>query len=375
MLDTKRRPSRGRPSRKRLGLAALLVYGVLAAACVQGGSSRHAPTPPAEANASRDAGPSVTSGWRLVGLPFTARFTADPKSALRSMGMTIAATMAIAAVQNSATQAWLILPAVPLDLGVAQDGGLPHLGCVAPRCEAARCGARPLERVACLGLTDGERHWLFDATPDFADQVHALGARRPDGVFLTHAHMGHYTGLVQLGKEALGAAGIPVYATARMRDLLRDNAPWSTLVEERRIALTDNTAVDLGGVRVTAFAVPHRDELSDTVGYRIEGPGATAVYIPDIDRWDLWDRDIRAVVEAVDLAFLDGTFFSLDELPHRDITRVRHPLVTESMDRLAGLGDRVAFLHLNHTNPLWDDDAPLRDRGFARARQGDAFDL
>ena len=323
MLDTKRRPSRGRPSRKRLGLAALLVYGVLAAACVQGGSSRHAPTPPAEANASRDAGPSVTSGWRLV------------------------------------------------VLGVAQDGGLPHLGCVAPRCEAARRGTRPRERVACLGLTDGERHWLFDATPDFADQVHALGARRPDGVFLTHAHMGHYTGLVQLGKEALGAAGIPVYATARMRDLLRDNAPWSTLVEERRIALTDNTAVDLGGVRVTAFAVP----LSDTVGYRIEGPRATAVYIPDIDRWDLWDRDIRAVVEAVDLAFLDGTFFSLDELPHRDITRVRHPLVTESMDRLAGLGDRVAFLHLNHTNPLWDDDAPLRDRGFARARQGDAFDL
>lgn len=260
-------------------------------------------------------------------------------------------------------------------LGVAQDGGLPHLGCVAPRCEAARRGERPRERVACLGLTDGERAWLFDATPDFAGQVHALGARRPDGIFLTHAHIGHYTGLVHLGKEVLGARDVPVYASAPMRDFLATNEPWRRLVDEGRIVLADNAAVDLGGVRVTAFAVPHRDELSDTVGYRIEGPHATAVFLPDIDRWDLWNRDIRAVVESVDLAFLDGSFFSLDELPHRDITAVRHPLVTESMDRLQGLGHRVRFLHLNHTNPLWDDDAPLRARGFQRARQGDSFDL
>ena len=276
----------------------------------------------------------------------------------------------IAAAPVAAVAGWRLVV-----LGVAQDGGMPHLGCTRPRCEAARRGERPRQRVVCLGLTNGERAYLFDATPDFPAQVHALGASRPDGVFLTHAHIGHYTGLVHLGKEVLGAKGVPLYATERLRDFLKTNGPWDALVRNGNVDLQPNTSVDLGGVTVTAFPVPHRDEYSDTVGYRIEGPRASAVFIPDIDRWTDWDRDVRDVVESVDHAFLDATFFSLDELPHRDITRVRHPLATDSMDRLEGLGARVWFVHLNHTNPLWDDDSPVRDRGFHVAREGDAFDL
>lgn len=260
-------------------------------------------------------------------------------------------------------------------LGIAQDGGVPHMGCEKGPCAAVRRGERRAEKVACLGLTDGERAYLFDATPDFPAQVHAMGVRAPSGAFLTHAHVGHYTGLVHLGKEVLGARGVPVYATAKMKQFLSTNAPWSALVVNGNVEFRDNADADLGGVRVTAFQVPHRNEYADTVGYRIEGPRATALFIPDIDRFEPWDLDVRALVESVDVAYLDGTFSSGDELPGRDLSKVPHPLVTDTMDRLDGLGAKVRFIHLNHTNPLLDDPSPAERRGFRVAREGDAFDL
>jgi pyrroloquinoline quinone biosynthesis protein B len=260
-------------------------------------------------------------------------------------------------------------------LGVAQDGGMPHLGCEKGPCAAVRRGERRAEKVVCLGITDGKRGWLLDATPDLPAQVHALGVRAPEGVFLTHAHVGHYTGLLFLGKEVLGAKGIPVYATERMRAFVSGNEPWRRLVQEGRITLCDNASVDLGGVRVTAIPVPHRDELSDTVAYRVEGPRRKILFLPDIDAWEKWDRDVRAEVESVDLAFLDATFFSAAELPHRVQGEVPHPPVAKSMERLEGLGDRVRWIHLNHTNPLLEDPAPSEARGFRVAREGESFDL
>jgi len=261
-------------------------------------------------------------------------------------------------------------------LGIAQDGGMPHLGCEKGPCAAARKGERRAERVACLGITDGEKGWLLDATPDLPAQVHALGVRAPAGVFLTHAHIGHYTGLMFLGKEVLGAKGIPVWASGRMRGFLAGNDPWRRLVKEERINLCDNAEpVDLGGVRVTAIPVPHRDELSDIVAYLVEGPRRRVLFLPDIDSWEAWDRDVRAVVEGVDLAFLDATFFSAEELPNRVQGEVPHPPVVKSMERLEGLGDRVRWIHLNHTNPLLVDPAPSESRGFKVAREGETFEL
>jgi len=272
--------------------------------------------------------------------------------------------------ESSAPPGWRLVV-----LGTAQDGGMPHIGCERGPCAAARRGERSAARVACLGLTDGARSFLFDATPDLPAQVHALGARRPDGIFLTHAHLGHYLGLAFLGKEALGARGVPVYATERMRAFLRTDAPWRLLVEEGRIDLRDNASVDLGGVRVSSFPVPHRAEISDTVGYLVEGPRRRALFVPDTDAWSKWDRDVRALVESVDLAFLDASFFSAEELPGRSMAEIPHPLVPDTMARLAGLGDRVRFLHLNHSNPLWEDPRPVEERGFHLAREGESFDL
>jgi pyrroloquinoline quinone biosynthesis protein B len=104
------------------------------------------------------------------------------------------------------------------------------------------------------------------------------------------------------------------------------------------------------GVRVTAFTVPHRDELSDTVGYRIEGPRATALYVPDTDRWETWRTSIRNLADSADLAFLDGTFASPDEVKGRDIREIPHPMMPVTRDLLRGVRARLWFIHINHTN-------------------------
>lgn len=169
----------------------------------------------------------------------------------------------------------------------------------------------------------------------------------------------------------MGARAVPVHATERMAGFLRGNEPWRRLVEEGRIDLRGAGEADLGGARVSSFPVPHRDEVSDTVGYLVEGPRRRVLYLPDIDGWDRWDRDLRAVVESADLAFLDATFLSDDELEGRSQAEVPHPRARDTMARLAGLGDRVRLLHLNHTNPILVDPSPAAALGFRVARQGE----
>ena len=278
-------------------------------------------------------------------------------------------------------------------LGIAQDGGVPHIGCRQPLCVSARRDPGRRQRVACLGLIDdtsGQR-FLIDATPDLAAQIDSLNEgrvpanpRRPvDGILLTHAHVGHYTGLMYLGREALGADDVLVLCTPRMAAFLGENEPWKQLVAQRRIEVRDvmpGHEVALGHFRVTPVLVPHRDEITDTVGYRIRGPSRSLLYIPDIDKWERWDRQVADEVAAVDVALLDGTFEDAGEVPGRSLADVPHPLVGETMARLGApaLRGRVHFIHLNHTNRLlWDADA-LRGalaRGFRVARDGDTFPL
>lgn len=248
-------------------------------------------------------------------------------------------------------------------LGIAQDGGIPQLGCEEPICVAIRNGQRKRERVASIGLVNPtlKRAYLFDATPDFVSQVDTLtGGRVPDAILLTHAHIGHYTGLMYLGRESIDAKRVPVWGTERMTTFLSNNGPWSLLVSRENIelhALPAGRPMALGdGITVTAYPVPHRDEFTDTVGYMIEGPHKKALYIPDIDGWDKWSRDIRQMVDKVDYALLDGTFASADELPGRPMRDIPHPLMPVTRDLLRGTRAHLWFIHLNHTNK--EIDAP-----------------
>jgi pyrroloquinoline quinone biosynthesis protein B len=278
-------------------------------------------------------------------------------------------------------------------LGIAQDGGVPHIGCRQQLCIAARRDPRLRRRVACLGLVDESSglRFLIDATPDMPAQLESLHGGRPwpdprrpvAGILLTHAHIGHYTGLMYLGREALGARAVPLYATPRMARFLRDNGPWAQLVALSQVELREiepGRELALGPyLRVTPLLVPHRDESSDTVGFRVRGPARSLLYVPDIDKWERWDRKLEDEVSAVDVALLDGTFFEEGELPGRSMAEIPHPLVEETIGRLGSLGRaRVLFVHLNHTNRLlWDAAARRRlaVRGFAVAGEGQELPL
>jgi len=275
-------------------------------------------------------------------------------------------------------------------LGIAQDAGYPQTNCYQPHCMRA-WKDRDLRRMASsIAVVDNTSRakYLFDATPDMREQLYALHKSAPDteysldGVFLTHAHMGHYTGLMHIGREAVGAKGIPVYAMPLMTEYLSNNGPWDQLVRLNNIELmplSDGKPVELNArLVITPLLVPHRREYSETVGYRIEGPNKSAVFIPDIDKWEDWTTDIRAVIRDVDYALLDATFFADGELKGRDMSAIKHPHVAESMDLFEDLTDeeksRVIFIHMNHTNPLLIDGSPeqaeVERRGFRFAREG-----
>jgi pyrroloquinoline quinone biosynthesis protein B len=273
-------------------------------------------------------------------------------------------------------------------LGIAQDGGYPQAGCNAEHCLRHWRGEEKKRQVVSLGLTDqaSGQNWLFEATPDFTAQMQQLqqasGLAKLSGIFLTHAHMGHYAGLLQLGREAMGAQGIPVYVMPKMKEFLEANAPWSqwvTLGNIKLVLIEADTPIQLASnLRVTPLIVPHRDEFSETVGYRIETAEKSLLFIPDIDKWPLWDRDIRAEVARVDLALLDATFYQEGELPNRNMSEIPHPFVAETISLFSPLPTaekrKIKFIHFNHTNPLILE-GPERNRvknlGFDVATEGE----
>lgn len=277
-------------------------------------------------------------------------------------------------------------------LGIAQDGGYPQAGCNAEHCLRHWRGEEAKRHVVSLGLTDqtSGQNWLFEATPDFTAQLQQLqqasGSTNLSGIFLTHAHMGHYAGLLQLGREAMGAQGMPVYVMPKMKEFLENNAPWSQLVSLGNIKLVVMEAdipIQLASnIWVTPLKVPHRDEFSETVGYRIETAEKSLLFIPDIDKWPLWDRDIRAEVARVDVALLDATFYQEGELPNRNMSEIPHPFVSETISLFSSLSEsekrKVRFIHFNHTNPLifeGPEREQVKNLGFEVATEGERIPL
>jgi pyrroloquinoline quinone biosynthesis protein B len=273
-------------------------------------------------------------------------------------------------------------------LGTAQDAGVPQAGCYCEHCRLARSDAAARRWTTCLGLVDHStrQSWLLEATPDIREQLHALREFAPDcplaGIALTHAHMGHYAGLVHLGREAWNSQGVPVYASASMAAFLRNNAPWSQLVALDNVRLRILSAgqeVALSpSLHLLPVAVPHRNEFSDTLAFVVRGPVRKLFFCPDVDAWREWAQDLRSFVSRMDIALLDGCFFSADELPGRDLDEIPHPLVTDSAEQLAGVACDVRFIHLNHSNPLHQPGPEqdwLEEQGMHVGVRGDGWAL
>ena len=274
-------------------------------------------------------------------------------------------------------------------LGIVQDAGYPHIGCEKDCCKVVSPGDY---FVSCLGLVDktNNKRYLFDATPDIHNQINLLEkfpeANLIDGIFLTHAHIGHYTGLMYLGREGLGGKNIMVYALKRMARFLTKNGPWDQLVKLNNISIqtiSNKEFVKLSeNIFVIPIKVPHRDEYSETVGYKIIGKSKKILFIPDIDKWDEWEKSIIEEVKLVDYAFIDGTFYNGSEL-NRDMREIPHPSIEETLqlfsDQPLAERNKIYFIHINHTNPILTNKNGIRDLveslGFNIAERGLKFKL
>ncbi len=279
-------------------------------------------------------------------------------------------------------------------LGIAQDGGFPHIGCQKECCDLYYKGELPKQKVVSLGLIDKESNqkFLFEATPDISTQLADLEKNHLktntiiDGVFITHAHIGHYAGLLYFGREALGKKDIPVYVMPKMKNFLQKNGPWSQLIDLQNIACSDlqkdSTITVSSSLKVTPFLVPHRDEFSETVGYRIDGKNKSALFVPDINKWEVWEKNIVKEVAKVDYAFIDATFYKDGEI-NRPMSEIPHPFIEETIelfkDETIQTKNKVVFIHFNHTNPALQPNSIERNElellGYRVATEGDVFGL
>lgn len=274
-------------------------------------------------------------------------------------------------------------------LGVAQDGGYPQAGCAKDCCKGKAWGSGyPVSLV----LTDfkEQKAFLFECSPSFPEQwklyqSHNPGWKQkpPSGIILTHAHVGHYAGLIHFGREVMGTKDVPVYALPRMIKFLQGHGPWSQLVQLNQIKpveISANKPLRIADqVSITPIPVPHRDEYSETAGFMIRAGNRKILFIPDIDKWEKWSDRIESWLEKCDLAFLDATFYANGEL-NRDMSEIPHPFVAESIARFEKLPEKeknkIQFIHMNHTNPLLRDQAlrkELHKLGYGIAKQGQIF--
>ncbi len=277
-------------------------------------------------------------------------------------------------------------------LGTAQDGGRPQVGCHCTHCQAARRDPALVEGPSALAVIDDvhRQMWLVDVTPAFPQQFDGLETRLGApyalaGAIITHAHIGHYLGLAHLGREVMGAHGVPVWVSPAMARFLTAHAPWSQLVQLGNIRLErlepDAPHVLAPGLSATLIPVPHRNEHADTMAVVLEGPTRRLLYLPDIDRWEPWADTLAQVLPSVDVALLDGTFYDADELPGRNRQEIPHPPVVDTLARLALLRPlprtEIYVTHLNHSNRLWDPvhAEALAPHGVRVARRGDQHEL
>ena len=273
-------------------------------------------------------------------------------------------------------------------LGNTQDAGLPHIGCQHPFCEDNfNVYEEHYTTSIAVVNSDLKKYILFEATPDITFQLNNLKRNifdeflLPESIYITHAHIGHYTGLMYFGREALGVKDLMVRVLPRMSSFLQNNGPWSQLVDINNIKISEinfgSSTKELASIYITPVQVPHRDEYSETAGYIIKGKNKKALFIPDIDKWEKWDRDLSQLAKEFDFLLIDATFYDSKEI-NRDISEIPHPLVTETMNLLSGLNkenrNKVYFIHMNHTNMMLDPNSDLSklvtSKGFNIARLG-----
>jgi pyrroloquinoline quinone biosynthesis protein B len=286
-------------------------------------------------------------------------------------------------------------------LGTAQDGGIPQAGCSCRRCLDAHIDLKLRKYPVSLGIlgVDGTKH-IIEITKNLSEQLVIWTPDKnelfiPETVSITHLHLGHVEGIGQLGKPVMGLREVDVYLSPKNKDVF-DNRSDIVLMEDEGNIRTHSKNFyhpfepkDGCGFSLQFIPIPHRSELGDNAAIIIKAEGKSILFMPDQDSWsDTLDyhskENIRDFLKMFDIdeALIDGTFWSMDELPRRDISKIPHPTIQETIQLLGSKreGDpEISFLHLNHSNPVNDLGSEQRkvveENGWKISEIGDVLKL
>ena len=267
-------------------------------------------------------------------------------------------------------------------LGIAQDAGIPQAGCSCERCLNAHENPELKRYPVSIGIqgVDGSKH-LIEVTKNLSEQLRTWSKNKiegnifiPDSVTITHLHLGHIEGIGQFGKPIMGIKNLPIYLSQKNNDSIQERNDIKLMIKEENIKLISKNnfqPMNDCGFTLEFIPIPHRSELGDTSAILIKGPKKNLLFLPDQDSWsetlDSFSvKSIRALLTSlrVDIALVDGTFWNLNELPGRDLSKIPHPTIEESIRRLGikKINDPdIFFIHLNHSNPVNDHDSEERN--------------
>jgi pyrroloquinoline quinone biosynthesis protein B len=272
-------------------------------------------------------------------------------------------------------------------LGSAAGGGVPQWNCACSNCTAARAGRAPRRTQSSLAISTDRKRWLLlNCSPDVAAQIEAYPPLQPqrvrdtpiEGMLLTDANVDHIGGLAAL-RQSGTAAGFCVRSSATVRTIATAQpafAPFSVAphrwleVALDDFCLSDNDADIVGNsLSVRALAVPgttpgydgRRTEYGAVVAYEIaERNGRNRLLFAPV--FAAVDDMLGGAIDRAHTAFLDGTFYSDDELLaasllHKRARELGHQEVGGpggTLATLRGVGARLIFTHLNNSNPMAD---------------------
>lgn len=273
-------------------------------------------------------------------------------------------------------------------LGTAQDGGRPQPGCTRVCCQGL--AEEDYRSPVSLSIqTSGGKALLVEATRDLGRQLRMIGNPSIDHLFITHAHLGHVDGLGLFGRETMSARHIQLHCSPSMQALVEDTPAWNQLLKQNVLTFSEFPSVTIDDITVEFIPVPHRAELSDMHATIIRGENQSVLFLPDHDSWNetLQAHSCDTIREfltkyEIDIALLDGTFWSGGELQGRDMSVVPHPTVKESLRRLetrTKSDPEIFFIHLNHTNPLYNSSSveynQLKESGWALGEERQQFTI
>lgn len=272
-------------------------------------------------------------------------------------------------------------------LGIAQDAGIPQIGCNCKVCSEIYRGERKEEYPVSLGIINEKtgKKFMIEATPEFSKQYRKLidieKGEKLGGIILTHAHIGHYTGLMMLGREALNTKKLKVFVSSKMGEFLKNNAPWNQLIKLDNIEIIEfKNRVPFvldEGIEITPIEVTHRNEYADTYGFLVKGE-EKIFFVPDIDRWSGFEDDLNNLIKECKKVIVDATFYTKEEIGKvrgRDLNEIPHPTIEETIKYVEDNklpSEKIVFTHFNHTNMVLSNEAirkSVEEKGFILSQE------